>query len=467
MELDFSKITVNELLEALGKGGHKPGSGSAAALQGMISAKLAQTVIAISSRKKYYETYKSVLPKLSEMSADIENNILPKLADFFQQDAYYFDKAIKARTATLKAEAASDFYEASRLRKKEADELKMSVRIPLEIAELCVNLARISLYVFNNAFKSARGDSHVALGGAIASLAGCLSIVQLNFLSFKINHFYWTKEMSEWYNDLKREYEKLKGEVDNCVIILEGEVSGRMALYSDTNNFLEKYKVDKEWTENEIEKLASEFQNLLWNHHKSIWGTYLTSPRQIIHPQTIFEEVFDYDFGEFPHLDNDDEFAECAGYIDQRERHIVLSNKYSSEVRNFTAAHELGHALLHNQTVLHRDIPLDGSNPGPRSITEKQADKFATFFLMPKRQLLKTFSELFNTRKLLINDNTAFNLIRGSESDLRSKIKNRRDFALKIASADIYAGHPFKSLAQQYNVSVIAMAIRLEELDLV
>jgi Zn-dependent peptidase ImmA (M78 family)/formiminotetrahydrofolate cyclodeaminase len=467
MELDFSKITVNELLNELGKGGHKPGSGSAAALQGMISAKLIQTVITISNRKKYYETYKAVLPKLLEMSGDIESNIFPKLIDYFQQDAYYFDKAIKARSATLKAEAECDFYEASRLRKMEANELKMSVKIPLEIAELSVKLAKISLFVFNNAFRSARGDSHVALGGAIASLAGCLSIVQLNFLSFKIDHFYWTKEMSEWYDDLKNEYESLKSEVDNCVCILEDEVAGRMALYSDINDFLEKYKVDGQWDDNAIEKLASEFQNLLWNHHESIWGTLLTSPRQILDPQIIFEEVFDYDFGEFPYIENDEEGVECIGFIDQRERHIVVSNNYSPEVKNFTAAHELGHALLHNQTILHRDRPLDHTNLGSRSETERQADKFATCFLMPKKQLVKTFAELFGTRRFLINDNTAFDLIRGSQSDLLSKIKNRRDLALRIASAEIYAGRPFKSLAKQYNVSVTAMAIRLEELDLV
>lgn len=467
MELDFSKITVNELLDKLGMGGHKPGSGSAAALQGMISAKLVQTVIMISNRKKYRETYKVVLPKLLKMSEDIDNDIFPKLLDSFHKDAYYFDKAIKARTATMMAEKESDFYEASRLRKMEAEELKMSVRIPLEIAELCVKLAKISLFVFNNAFRSARGDSHVALGGSVASLAGCLSIVQLNFLSFKIDHFYWTKEMSDWYDDLKSEYELLKVEVDNCVSILEKEVSGQMDLYSDINEFLEKSKVDGNWSDNEIESLASEFQNLLWKHHKSIWGVSLESPRQILDSQTIFEKVFDYDFGEFPYIDNDDDGTECAGFIDQRERHVVLSNNYAREVKNFTAAHELGHAIMHKQTVLHRDMPLDSSSFGPRTETEKQADKFATCFLMPRKQVVKTFYELFGTKKLLINNDTAFSLIRGSESDLRSKIKSRRDFALKIASAEIFAGNPFKSLAQQYNVSLTAMAIRLEELDLV
>ena len=53
MQLDFSQLTVNQLLDKLGKGGHKPGSGSAAALQGMISSKLVQTVIIISNRMPF------------------------------------------------------------------------------------------------------------------------------------------------------------------------------------------------------------------------------------------------------------------------------------------------------------------------------------------------------------------------------------------------------------------------------
>ncbi|HEX9980156.1 MAG TPA: cyclodeaminase/cyclohydrolase family protein [Flavobacterium sp.] len=467
MELDFSKLTVQKLLDKLGRGGHKPGSGSAAALEAMISAKLLQTVISITNRKKYQETYKAVLPRLLIMSGEIENDIFPRLADLFQQDAFYFDKAIKARKATSKAAASGDFYETSFLRKQEVDNLKMPVRIPLEIAELSIRLARISVFVFENAFRSARGDSHVALGGAISSIAGSMSIVQLNFLSFKIYHFFWTKEMSNWYDTIKIEYESLKNEVDRCMKILEDEVSDRLGLYSDIQKFLERYKVDGTWSDIEIETLATDFQNILWKHRLSIFGKSITEARQILHPQRVFENVFDYDFGEFPILENDDNGSECAGFIDQRERQVVLSKHYSAEVQNFTAAHELGHALLHNQTVLHRDIPLDGSHRETKSSTEKQADKFASYFLMPRKEVEKQFLNLFGTKKLTADGNTAFDLIRNGDSELRKRFKNRRELAIKIASTEMYAGKPFRSISKQFNVSVTAMARRLEELNLV
>lgn len=468
MEFDFSKMTVDELMHELGKGGHKPGSGSAAALQGMISAKLAQTVISVTKTKKFREKYSEVIPDLTIRYEEIENIIFPNLVNFFKEDAFYFDKYIQAMRAYGKSQAAGDFNETSRRRKNMAESMKMAVRIPLEIAELCIKLADTAIIAFKSGCKEVRGDSHVALGGAIASLAGCLSIVQLNFLTFCVVHFYWTKEMSIWYDRLKNEYARLKGEIDICVEILEKEVADRMDLYTEVTNFIEVSKTDTEWSDEEIEKLATDFLNMLWKHHETIWNTKLSDPKQVLDPQTIFEEVLDYDFGLFPKLDdNEDDGSECAGYIDQKERHIVLSGNFKNEVRNFTAAHELGHALLHNQNFLHRDIPLDGSHTIPRSLKEKQADKFATFFLMPKKNVIMSFTKQFGKSKLSMDNDTAFNLLRVSISDLRAKCKNLREFAMLVASTEIYAGKPFKSLAQEYKVSVTAMARRLEELQLV
>ena len=63
---------------------------------------------------------------------------------------------------------------------------------------------------------------------------------------------------------------------------------------------------------------------------------------------------------------------------------VAVSNKFSKEVQNFTAAHELGHAILHEQAILHRDIPVDSI--GKRVVRDRveiEADTFATYFLMP------------------------------------------------------------------------------------
>ena len=79
----------------------------------------------------------------------------------------------------------------------------------------------------------------------------------------------------------------------------------------------------------------------------------------------------------------------------KNEKLVQVSKQFPQETQNFTAAHELGHAILHKQTVLHRDRPLDGSSNTPRIREEMQADKFATFFLMPSKLVEDIFFEMF------------------------------------------------------------------------
>ena len=131
-------------------------------------------------------------------------------------------------------------------------------------------------------------------------------------------------------------------------------------------------------------------------------------------------------------------------------------------------AHELGHALLHKQITLHRDRPLEGpAPPGSRSPEEGQADKFASYFLMPKDQVRKIFEELFLTDRFVIDDETAFALTQEDAGTLRARYKNLREFTRALASAKAYDRKHFNSISELFGVSVSAMAIRLEELDLV
>ncbi|PZW36972.1 formiminotransferase-cyclodeaminase [Mesonia algae] len=108
------------------------------------------------------------------MDADIRERIFLELTRLFKEDAVQFDKAITART---ERDDINDIIKSNLLGKKALAELKLSIDIPIEITKLCIELAEISDYVFDNAFQGARGDSQVALSGAVAGIAGCLSIV--------------------------------------------------------------------------------------------------------------------------------------------------------------------------------------------------------------------------------------------------------------------------------------------------
>jgi Zn-dependent peptidase ImmA (M78 family) len=156
---------------------------------------------------------------------------------------------------------------------------------------------------------------------------------------------------------------------------------------------------------------------------------------------------------------------EVAGVIDDSSRRVRISRQFSNDVRVFTAAHELGHALLHEAGGLHRDRPLDGETLSRHGI-EFEADKFATYFLMPEKLVRARFTNFFATDRFVVNEETVFALSRSSLPEFQQKFRTLRDVSRALANAEYYDGRRFISLARQFRVSIGAMAIRLEELGL-
>ena len=134
---------------------------------------------------------------------------------------------------------------------------------------------------------------------------------------------------------------------------------------------------------------------------------------------------------------------------------------------NFTAAHELGHVVLHPPMKQHRDRPVDGEGDYVRrSQIEEEADRFAVCFSMPRKKVSSEFMMRFLTDQFELNDATAFALYRTSLFDVRSQWWSLRAGARELARATQFDGRPFASLSERFGVSIEAMAIRLEELDL-
>lgn len=468
MNTELLKTITEDLLNKFGAGDHKPGSGSAAAFQGMISSKLLVTVIYITNKKEHRQNYTLVLPKLLKMGADIDKRIYPELCRLFQEDSVQFDKAIQLRK---KRDEEMNPHVKNELDKQASEELKFSINIPLEIAILCTELSEIAMFVFDNAFQSARGDSQVALSSAFAGLSGCLSIVHLNLLSLSSDEQHYIEDIVEQTNLLKFKYQELISLVNEKVVILEDESKNKLLLYKDVNLILKNFKSGKYLTDAEIEKAAIALQNSVWKYRGAIFGKKVPQhPIETLKPQKIFKKALGYNCYSVDEIPQTDGFKnyEAAGEINQQKKLVLISNKFNSQTKNFTAAHELGHALLHKQVLLHRDRPIDGSGyRTSRNQQEYQADKFAAFFLMPEKQVAKIFKELFLTEKFIIDENSAFNLAKKGSSKLREDCKNVRGLSRKIASAESYNNTYFKSISELFNVSVETMAIRLEELGLV
>ena len=131
----------------------------------------------------------------------------------------------------------------------------------------------------------------------------------------------------------------------------------------------------------------------------------------------------------------------------------------------YTAAHEIGHWLLHEDQLMHRDKPMTGERNLRRSKTEAEADFFAACFLMPAKLLKSEIEETFGTASITFDEDFAFHLGLQDASAYLSEQREPFIRELAVASAESFAGKYFVSLAQRFRVSRESMAIRLSELQ--
>lgn len=224
------------------------------------------------------------------------------------------------------------------------------------------------------------------------------------------------------------------------------------------------------YTDAEIEAKVREVHTLLWHERARLWADKVPEdPIALLDPM-IALRALGYDAQYQPglgRLRGSGGAVEVAGLIDTRAKRVLVGEQFSSSVRAFTAAHELGHAVLHsNIGVLHKDKPLEGGTTADDPI-ETQASKFAARFLMPSKLLRARFLELFLADEFVLTEETAFALIGRSIEDLVRIAPSRRKVSRLLARAARYNGRAIAPLHSQFNVSYEAMAIRLEELSLV
>jgi hypothetical protein len=161
--------------------------------------------------------------------------------------------------------------------------------------------------------------------------------------------------------------------------------------------------------------------------------------------------------------------AGAAG-IWQRDRSTILvSTSFPYETQRFTAAHEIGHFVLHpnlGERTLHRELPV-GSGRTWRPPLEQEADHFAACLLLPRGAVEKEFEARFGSKHPLALTETVAYHLKADAGQLFAQPRGSLMFAEAVARAQQFDRYHFKSLAQFFCVSVRTMAIRLEELDLV
>lgn len=466
MDQKLTDLSVDKLLRKFGAGNHKPGSGSASAFQGMLSAKLILTVINLTERKNSKGNYTRHLPELLGIRKDIEEKIYPELERLFHEDALEFDKVIDLRR---QRDDESDPFKKHAILEDLKNSLKKATEIPIDIAECCLQLADFSVATFDGGFQSARGDSGVALNGAIAAVVGCLNIIELNLISLPLTD--WTTAIIRKKDAIKLRCNVVSSDSMNRLKVLEDEVREHLRFQEAVAEFQQGDLSNSIKSDADLERLVRKLQNALWINKDYIWkGNAPEYAMDVLKPETVLKKVLGYQYVEEStlgtHLVGSEHF-EVAGLIDKSKKVVLLSKGFPDETRRFTAAHELGHAILHNQTILHRDRPIDGSSQAPRTPEETQANKFAALFLMPSSVVKEVVVDVFKTERFEINEGNVLALREGDIHSFRRRCQNLRGLSRRIAVADYFGGTSFNPLHKVFGVSVETMAIRLEELGFV
>lgn len=237
----------------------------------------------------------------------------------------------------------------------------------------------------------------------------------------------------------------------------------------DSVDLLGKKSKGDRFSKIEIQNIVRKLQLEIWNKRKSIWQDKIDiTPVEALDPVKALQLLgFRVNVADTLGLHSaGTEVFEVAGTVDNRKQEVQLSGQFSPEVRNFTAAHELAHAVLHHANGLHRDRAQYGGSTA-RDEQEIEADIFAASFLMPEKQVKAAFKRAFLTERFVITEDTAFALLADNLDAFEKRCRTSRDLAKLLANTEQYAGHHFHSLAQQFTVSIEAMAIRLEELGLI
>ena len=221
----------------------------------------------------------------------------------------------------------------------------------------------------------------------------------------------------------------------------------------------------------DAEKIARTLQVQLWKRRSQILPSRDgIRPVDVIDPALALGSIgYSFELAEsLGQYSGNGELFEVAGIIDNDGKRVQISRRFSPQIRKFTMAHELGHAILHEGTGLHRDRALDGSSTDQtREPSELEADTFAAAFLMPEKLVRSVFLQVFGLERFVLNDETAFALASGSLESLENSCRTTRDISRLLARTEQFDGQHFDSLAKQFCVSNEAMAIRLEELKLV
>jgi hypothetical protein len=231
---------------------------------------------------------------------------------------------------------------------------------------------------------------------------------------------------------------------------------------------------------NRIRSQAKDLLTEVWHRRDELWAEPPLAPEDLfpLDLERVIQGVLGLTLEEPEEISSAPGSAstgDVAGLIDRSARRIVVAQKYQVDWRRFTQAHEVGHFLLHNAIVYHRERILSGgelANRTMRSPVEQEADLFAAELLMPSKILVEIVNQRFGgpIGVSQLTDEAAHLLSAGCEIESSpSDFMNggRRFVAMALSRLSTFGQQHFVPLVRRFGVSPTAMAIQLEDLRLV
>ncbi|MCA7892064.1 cyclodeaminase/cyclohydrolase family protein [Burkholderia cepacia] len=206
---------TTQLLEDFGAGNASPGSGSAAALMGLLACKLIVTVCRKSLEKPVCQKH---WPAFEYIQDQIQTQFEPTLRTLFEKDAREFDQVVALRRARDQAETTHDKSTYSR---ESNALLEEATENAFKIADVCMRLIDHGITVFENGWPSVRGDSGAAISVAVSGVMSAIFIANLNIKSLKGRRYATTKigRCAELHGELS----KKQGRAFGCILKLNAE----------------------------------------------------------------------------------------------------------------------------------------------------------------------------------------------------------------------------------------------------
>ncbi|WP_416311293.1 cyclodeaminase/cyclohydrolase family protein [Pseudomonas sp. W03] len=219
---------TNQLLNDFGAGRASPGSGSAAALLGLLAAKMINTVCDISANKaECIDNHK----EFGFIKKAVLEQIEPRLKELFELDAKDFERVVELRVLRDKS---TDPNEKKRFSTESSDLLEKATDYTFEIADISLRLMRFGITMFEHGWSAIRGDSGVAISSAMASVMSSIFITNLNLKTLKKRKY--ASDNLKKLQGLQSNLNELQTKAFSCVTAISAESLESIQLELETES---------------------------------------------------------------------------------------------------------------------------------------------------------------------------------------------------------------------------------------